>query len=144
MKHSDEQTQPLTHGAESFLRSRQLCSYSRISQRFIEPENSSPCSQEPSTGPYPEPDPSSPYHSSLSLRSLLIISIHLRLGLLSGLFSFGFPTNILYAFLFSPIRATCSAHHILLDLIILFILGEVLGEEYKLRSFSLSRLGKDF
>jgi hypothetical protein len=29
-------------------------------------------------------------------------STHLRLGLPSGLFSSGFPTNILYAFLFSP------------------------------------------
>jgi hypothetical protein len=28
---------------------------------FKEPETSSPCSQEPSTGPYPEPDRSSPY-----------------------------------------------------------------------------------
>jgi hypothetical protein len=34
------------------------------------------------------------------------LSTYLRLGLPSGLFPSGFPTNILYAFLFSPIRAT--------------------------------------
>jgi hypothetical protein len=41
----------LTHGAEPFLRSRQLCSHSRTSQHFTEPEGSTPCSQEPSTDP---------------------------------------------------------------------------------------------
>jgi hypothetical protein len=33
----------------------------------MEPECSLPCSQEPSTGPYAEPDQSSPYHSIVSL-----------------------------------------------------------------------------
>jgi hypothetical protein len=50
--------------------------------------------------------------------------VHLRLGLPSGLLPSGFPTNILYTFLFSPIRATCPIHLIFLDLIILIILGE--------------------
>jgi hypothetical protein len=33
----------------------------------MEPEGSLPCSQGPSTGPYPEPDQSSPYHPTLFL-----------------------------------------------------------------------------
>jgi hypothetical protein len=69
----------------------------------MEPEGSLPCSQEPTTLPYPEPDQSSQYHRHLiSLRSILILSTHLRLRLLRGLFPSGFPTNILYAFVFSP------------------------------------------
>jgi hypothetical protein len=60
----------LTYGAEPFLRSCQLCSHSGTSQHFKEPESSSPCSQEPSTGPYPEPVRSSPYHPILSLSKI--------------------------------------------------------------------------
>jgi hypothetical protein len=67
------------------------------------------------------------------LRSSLILSSPLRLGLPSGLFPLGFPTKILYPLLISTIRATFRAHSILLYLITLIISGEA----YKLRSSSL-------
>jgi hypothetical protein len=38
----------------------------------------------------------------MSPRSILIFSTHLLLGLSNGRFPSGFPTNILYAFLFTP------------------------------------------
>jgi hypothetical protein len=56
----------LTYRAEPFLRIWQSCNYSRTSQHFKEPEGSIPRSQEPSTGPYPEPVRSSPYRPILS------------------------------------------------------------------------------
>jgi hypothetical protein len=55
---------------------------------------------------------------------------HLRVCLPSGLSLSGFPIIILYAFFFSPIRATRPDHLTVLDLTILIILGE----EYKLWS----------
>jgi len=72
------------------------------------------------------------YPHPISCRSILILSTHLRLCLPSGLFPSGFPSKALYTPLSSSIRATCPAHHILLD----FITRTILGEEYK--SFSSS------
>jgi hypothetical protein len=116
------------HGAEPFLRSRKLRSCLRTSQHLMESVAKLPCLQEPFTGPYP--DQSSPYHPHIiSPRSILILSIYLLLGLRSGPFPSGFPTNILYALLFTPfVCPTCPAHFILLDFIILIILCE----DYKL------------
>jgi hypothetical protein len=66
-----------------------------------------------------------PDHTSTSyLCKIHLNVIHLlRLRIPIGLFLSRFPTNKLYAFLFS-IRATCSAHLILIDLTILIIFGE--------------------
>jgi hypothetical protein len=68
----------------------------------MEPEGSLPHSQQPATCPYPEPDEYSPCHLT-SRRSILILSSHIRLGLLSGLFPSGFPTK-------PPVR-TSLLHH---------------------------------
>jgi hypothetical protein len=80
----------------------------------MEPEISLLCSQGFSTGFYLKSDVSSPYHpNSISPRSILILSTHLRLGLPSGHFPPGFPTNNLHAFFFLPIRTMCPVHFML-------------------------------
>jgi hypothetical protein len=70
------------HGAESFLRSRQSPSYSRVSQHFMEPDSSLPCSQEPSTSLYSELDESTSYTPlhPISLKSIAISSSLVRLS----------------------------------------------------------------
>jgi hypothetical protein len=59
----------------------------------------------------------------MSLTFIFILYTHLHLGLPSGFYPFGFPTNILHAVQFS-IRVTCSVNPIVLDLVSLIILGE--------------------
>ena len=102
---SDEGPQPqLTklHGAEAFLRSYHV-SQSRNSPHFTEPNGSIPHSQEPVTlslswGTSIQSMPSHP----ASLRSILILSLHLCLGLSRDLLLSGFPTKLLCASLISP------------------------------------------
>jgi hypothetical protein len=54
--------------AEHYLRGQQLSSHLITFHDFMEPKGLLLHSQKPSTGLYPEPDQSSPYHPILSLQ----------------------------------------------------------------------------
>ena len=99
----------------------------------MEPEGSLPRSQVPATCPYPELARSNPYPTSHILKIHLNIVLPPTPGSPKWFLPSGFPTKTLYTPIFSPIRATCPAHLILLD----FITRKILGEEYSSLSSSL-------
>jgi hypothetical protein len=67
------------------------------------------CSQDPSTGPFPEPDASSPR------LPIYFPKIYSNVIIPSTPMSSVFPTEILYAFLIGSIWAIYPTHLILLD-----------------------------
>jgi hypothetical protein len=68
---------------------------------------------------------SAPSHP-ISIRSILILTSHLLLGLPNGIFPSDFQTKICYAFLISHTRATGPPSLILLHLFTIIIFGEAL------------------
>jgi len=79
---------------------------------------------------------STPSHP-IYLISILILSPHLHLGLLSDFFPSGFLIKTSYAFLISPIHAICHAHLILLDFIKHFVKHKSYEAPHYVDSFSL-------
>jgi hypothetical protein len=62
----------------------------------MEPEGSLPCARKSASKPYPEPAKSNLLPLiPISLSSILMLSSHLRLGLLSDLLPSGLPTKTL-------------------------------------------------
>jgi hypothetical protein len=91
-------------------------------QNSMEPKRSLPFSKGSAAYPYPEPHESSSHPPILILYGpFQIRSFNLRLELCRRLFSSSIAVETLYALIFSPVCITsiCSAHFILLDLIIL-------------------------
>jgi len=99
----------------------------------LEPEDSLPCSKEPTIASNPEPDT----HEHTLIYNFFKIKFNVIILCAPSSSKWFFPSSIstviFYAFLIAPMRTTCLVHLILLDSITLIIFGE----EYTLRSPSL-------
>jgi hypothetical protein len=102
---------------------------SRNYHHYTEPERSLPCSQEPVTGPYSEPHTSIQYPHDNILRSILISSSHLHLGIPSDLLPSGFLIKLCMHF--CHVLVTRSDHLVILDIILI-----IFGEKHQLWSSS--------
>jgi hypothetical protein len=96
-----------------FLEKLVLSRWPRNSQLLMEPKGYFLCSHKPATGPHPVPPQSSLQpHTLYCLRSMFILARHLCSYLTSDLFSWGFQTKILYAFLVPHAWYTsCPSHY---------------------------------
>jgi hypothetical protein len=83
-----------------------------------------PCSQKPAICPYSEPDHSIPRATILFLMFVLILSPIYAQVFQAFSFLQSFTAKAPCASFFTPTRAICLTHHILLDLVILMISAE--------------------
>jgi hypothetical protein len=96
-----------------------------------EPSGSSPHSQQPANGPYPEPTGSTLHPHTISITSIMISPSHLRLGLSSAHFPSNFSKKNLYTFLSDACHMSHPPHSPWFDLP-----NNICGE-YKIWSSSL-------
>jgi hypothetical protein len=111
------------NGTSRYSKGHPLCRLARTSQQFIVPEGLLECSQGPCTGPYPEPEQSSPHNLFPSPQDPKQYYLPIILCLPSDPIPSGFPSNI-FRFLFD-IHATCLVNLILINFIVLIILDEL-------------------
>ena len=88
---------------------RKFFRYSGLTRHFTNPKCNLPRSKEFATIVRPYPSEYSTHFSTTFLRSILIIYLHLRLGLSSGIFYLKFPPHQ-NPLLFSTLRASFPAH----------------------------------
>jgi hypothetical protein len=96
----------------------------------MEPECPLPCSEEPATGPYPEPDESSP-HTPSSFSKIILTLPTFQVFLVAPPLQVFLPELRVQS---SHMRTTCPANLIYFG----FIISVLIGKEYKLLRSLLS------